>query len=739
MSEDKNNNESSINLEQDKLELQEYKKDLLNLVHISADVSGDFSESKFFDDMSEILCEAGQYDDIQKDPYINSRKGIRIDGWNWNKTERILSAVITKFSNDEDLVTISKSEIEKLGKQASKFISNINDPKFKNSLDPSDPALELAEEMSTYLNDLGIDGNLGFRPAAHKFRVIVLTDYLLSERVDTNKLKIENIHNKEAYFEIWDLKRIRNLTLSGTESEPCDVDFSLLCPDKGGLPTLPANISESDISSYICVMPGTVLRDLFDNYGQRLLESNVRTFLQFRGKVNQGMKSTLLQNPENFFAYNNGLTVTASNIELDDVSGQLMIKKLDNMQIVNGGQTTSAIYFSPLSKGKQQGVDFRNIDLTKVFVQMKLTVIENDEDSEIIKANVARYANSQNAIQAADLISNHPIHRAIEKQSRSVWAPPSETTGVQTRWFYERARGQYQTKILAFRTPAKARNFQGENPRNQMFTKTDMAKYENTWRMRPWEVKLGAQGNLEKIGSVLIKEWDENPDNFGIMFFKDLVAKAILFKTTDSAILRSDWYKENAGLKAEASTYSIALLLFKLEKLGWRLNLKRIWETQKLSESLINQILDLAETVRANLLDIDFREGSANPSMFARKRVAWERFKEMDYELKLISKDDLLTKTQERNRQDVNDELNEENAEIDIMKFCTDISDEEWSNIYEFLKQSIPKDSKDMKTLNKFTLLSNPTMARKISYPFDYETAKKLRNMAIDDGFIITN
>jgi hypothetical protein len=738
MSEDKNNNKDSINLEQDKLELQEYKKDLLNLVRISADVSGDFSESKFFDDMSELLCEAGVYDDIQKDTYINSRKGIRIDGWNWNKTERMLSAVITKFSNDEDLVTISKSDIDKLGKQASKFISSINDPKFKNSLDPSDSALELAEEMSSYLNDLGVDGDQGFRPAANKFRVIVLTDYLLSERVDEKKIKIENIHNKKARIEIWDLKRIRDLTLSGTESEPCDVDFSMYC-DGDGLPTLPANISESHISSYICVMPGTVLRDLFENFGQRLLESNVRTFLQFRGKVNQGMKSTLLQNPENFFAYNNGLTVTASNIELDDSSGQLMIKKLDNMQIVNGGQTTSAIYFSPLSKGKQQGIDFRNIDLTKVFVQMKLTVIENDEDSEIIKSNVARYANSQNAIQAADLISNHPIHRAIEKQSRSVWAPPSENSAVQTRWFYERARGQYQTKILAFRTPAKVRSFQGENPRNQMFTKTDMAKYENTWRMRPWEVKLGAQGNLEKIGSVLIKEWDENPDNFGIMFFKDLVAKAILFKTTDSAILKSDWYKANAGLKAETSTYALALLLFKLEKLGWRLNLKRIWETQKLSDSLINQILDLAEAVRENLLDIDFRDGNANPSMFARKIIAWEKFKEMDYELTLISKDDLLTKTQENERKNINDQLNEENAEIDIMKFCTDISDEEWSNIYEFLKQFVPKESKDMKTLNKFTLLSNPTMARKISYPFDYETAKKLRNMAIDNGFIITN
>ena len=725
-------------IEEEKLELQEFKQDLLNLVHVAADVSGDFSESKFFDDISELLCEAGVYDDIQKDSYVNSRKGIRIDGWNWNKTERILSAVITRFSNDKELVTISKTEIEKLGKKASKFISNINDINFKESLDHSDPALELAEEMSSYLSDLGIDGEEGFRPAAHKFRVIVLTDHLLSERVNLGKLKIENIHEKETFFEIWDLKRIRNLTLSGTESEPCDVDFSELCSE-GGLPTLPANISESKISSYICVMPGTVLRDLYDNYGQRLLESNVRTFLQFRGKVNQGMKTTLLQNPENFFAYNNGLTVTASEIELEEKFGQLIIKRLSNMQIVNGGQTTSAIYFSPLSKGRQNGIDFRNIDLKKVFVQMKLTVIENDDDAEIIKANVARYANSQNAIQAADLISNHPLHRAIEQQSRSVWAPPSELTGVQTKWFYERARGQYQTKILACRTPSKMKIFKAENPSVQMFTKTDMAKYENTWRMRPWEVKLGAQGNLAKIGSKLIEEWDDNKDNFGIMFFKDLVAKAILFKEADGAILRTEWYKENPGLKAETSTYTISLLIYNLEKLGWVINLKRIYDSQKVSDTLLKQILDLAYLVRENLLDLDFRDGNANPSMFARKMQAWEKFKQLSYELKLISKDDLITKNAEKERERSNDELNEEDGDIDLYRFCTDIQDSQWIEIYEFLKTYLPKDSKDMKTLNKFTMLSNPVMARKVSYPFEYETAKKLRDMALDNGFIVNN
>ncbi|MDB4254307.1 AIPR family protein, partial [Gammaproteobacteria bacterium] len=706
---------------------------------VHADVGGEVHEEKFFDDISELLCEAGVYDDIQKDAYINSRRGIRIDGWNWNKTERILSAVITKFSNDEDLVTISKSEIEQLGKQASRFISLINDHKFLDSLDASDTALELAKEMSSYLSDLGKDGDDGFRPAAHKCRVIVLTDYLLSERVNLLKLKIENIHNKEAFFEIWDLKRIRNLTLSGTESEPCNVDFAELCSE-GGLPTLPANIFESDISSYICVMPGTVLRDLYDNYGQRLLESNVRTFLQFRGKVNQGMKSTLLLNPENFFAYNNGLTVTASKIELSDSSGQLMIKKLDNMQIVNGGQTTSAIYFSPLSKGKQKGIDFRKIDLTKVFVQMKLTVIENDEDSEIIKSNVAKYANSQNIIQAADFVSKHPIHREIEKHSRSVWAPPSQNSAIPTRWFYERTRGQYQTKILAFKGAAKANDFKAENPKQQMITKIDMAKFENTWRMKPWEVAVGGQDHLgKKIGPVLMKEWDKNPDNFGLMFFKDLVGKAILFKVSDSSIGKSEWYKAQIGLKAQTTTFTIAYLRYKLNKSGKDINLERIFKSQTLSDSLLSQILDLAPAIRNRLTECCIANGNTNPAMYAKKIDAWEQIKAMPYELSIISDKDLITNNQAKEIKESNLELNLENAEIDIMKFCTDITDDEWTAIYEFLKQLLPKESKEMKTLNKFTQLSSPAMQKKLQYPFDFNTAQKLRNMAIDDGFIVTN
>ena len=723
--------------DQENIELVEFKKDLLNKVHVSADAGGNFSSNQFYTHVTELLTDAEIYDDIQEGKYIHSKKGIKIDGWNWNVTERYLSGVIIDFSDDEELTTISKSEIEKLGKRASKFIANINNPNFRESLDASDPALETCIEMSQYLSDRGIDGEDGFIPAAHKFRIIIITDHLMSSRVKLNKLKTDYLHEKETSFEIWDLKRIRDLALSGTVSEPCNVDFSDYC-DEGGLPTLPANLVGSNIRSYISVIPGTVLRDLFADFNQRLLESNVRTFLQFRGKVNKGMKSTLLQSPENFFAYNNGLTVTASDIELEENSGKLVIKKLDNMQIVNGGQTTSAIYFSPLSKGNQSGIDFREIDLSKVFVQMKLAVIDNDEESDNLKTNVAKYANTQNNITDADLISNHALHRSIETQSRAVWSPPSESSAVMTKWFYERARGQYQTKILSFRTNQQRNAFEAENPKQQMFTKTDMAKYENTWRMKPMDVATGAQGNLNKIGPILIKEWDQNHENFGIMFFKDLVAKAILFKSTDKAILKSDWYRENPGFKAQTVTYTLALLLHKLAKKGEVISLKRIFENQKVSETLSDQIMDLAKLVKIKLHDEDFKAGAnSNPQMFAKTIIAWDRFKEIDYKLEIISKDDTISKKDEEERQAENYELNELNAEIDISKFCHDIPDEEWSNIYEFLKQFLPIDTKDMKTLNKFTMLSRPNMQRRLQHPDDYDTAKKLRAEAIDKGYVV--
>ena len=110
--------------------------------------------------------------------------------------------------------------------------------------------------------------------------------------------------------------------------------------------------------------------------------------------------------------------------------------------------------------------------------------------------------------------------------------------------------------------------FKQEYPKHQLFTKTDMAKYINTWRMKPHVVKKGAQANLKALGPELKKEYEENPVSFEGGFYRELIAKAIIFKATDKAVLKSDWYKAESGFKAEAVTFGIALLRHKLLENG---------------------------------------------------------------------------------------------------------------------------------------------------------------------------
>ena len=705
-----------------KKDLIECKKDLLDdleLASLSEEYSA-FTEENFINIITELLSDAGIYEDIEIKQYRHDRRGIKVDGYNWNPLEKILSIFVIKFSNIDDLITINQSQIEKLGKQASKFIESMHNQAFLDSLAATDTAREIIETISPYLEE------------TLKFRVVIVTDHLMSERVKLNKLKINDINKKESFFEIWDLQRICNLRSSDSEGESFSIDFKEIC---GGLKALPADLDEKNVKSFLCVMPAETLRVLYDHYGQRLLESNVRTFLQFRGKVNSGMRETLFKNPENFFAYNNGLTVTATGFKTEKKSGALLITNLDNMQIVNGGQTTSAIYFTPLEKTTQKGIDFSKVDLSKVFVQMKLTVIDDLEKAEEIKENVARYANTQNTIQTADLVSNHPLHRKLEKLSRDTFVPPGEK-GVQSKWFYERARGQYDTKLRALKSAGAKRKFLLENPKNQKFSKTDMAKFENTWRMRPYEVKKGAQKNLELLGVKLLREWENDPNNFEIVFYKDLIAKAILFKSSDRAIqYESEWYKLSSGYKAETVTYTLSILRHNLNEQGLEINLKRIYDAQKISDSLKKQIINLAKEVRDMLLDEKFRKGTANVSEFSKKLDAWNEFRRLNFSLNDLSKDDTIGIEDAKSRVREDKLTNKVSGDLSYVEIVENVDAESWKEIYDFLKNDYAKDSWELRTLLKFTRkIGGIANTKKID---DYPIVHRLLEEAKNKGFII--
>ena len=699
-------------------ELYEYKQKLFNAISIASDTDEVFPEESYFEYVCDLLSEAGILDNVEYCPYKNTRKGIRIDGYSWNSLERTICGIIVNFTNLPDVIdTLTNAQIGDVGKRVTRFFENAGKKTFLDSLEVTDPGRVAASEIALYLKD------------ALKFRVVVLTDQVLSARV--KKLSIGNILGKGTTIEIWDLERLKGLEDSDSEYEEFTVDVKEL---GGGIRALPANISEHGFSTYLAVMPASLLSAIYDEFGQRLLESNVRTFLDFRAATNRGMRKSLVTEPEHFFAYNNGLTVTATAIKTEENSGQLLITSLDNMQIVNGGQTTAAIYFSPREKGGIRGAEtshnFSDIDLSKVYVQMKLTVIQDKNASDVMKANIATFANSQNSIQQSDLVSNHPFHLNIETRSRKQLMPAGEN-GLSTKWFYERARGQYSTQLRA-KTASQRRKFEAEYPKKQVFNKTDMAKYENTWRMKPYQVKKGAQANLKALGVEIIAEYEKDERAFGPAFYIDLVSKIILFRMTDSAILKADWYMEERGLKAEVVTFSIALLRHALLEQQKDIDLSSIYRHQKVSDAILSTLVSLAQKIRECITDPEFTGGVTNPSEFCKSEKGWKKIQSIEVDLSNLGEGDILSAEQVKDAGKERKGVNEASQSITGLEFVMSVSPEEWDLIAEYHAKTYPPNHKNVGIPRKCAGLY-----RGGGVPSDKQLilAKEIRDAAYLDGF----
>jgi hypothetical protein len=481
-------------------------------------------------------------------------------------------------------------------------------------------------------------------------------------------------------------------------------------------------------------MPATLLSAIYDEFGQRLLESNVRTFLDFRSGTNRGMRKSLVTEPDHFFAYNNGITVTATGIETKTEGGQLLITSLDNMQIVNGGQTTAAIYFSPREKGGIKGMDkthkYSDIDLGKVYVQMKLTVIEDKEESDQMKANIAMFANSQNSIQQSDLVSNHPFHLNIETRSRKQLMPAGEN-GLSTKWFYERTRGQYST-LLRPLSVAQKRRFEAEYPKKQVFVKTDMAKYENTWRLKPHIVKKGAQANLKALGEEIIREFEKDESSFGPAFFNDLVSKMILFRMSDTAILKADWYKAERGLKAEIVTYSIALLRHALLQKKKDIDLSAIFRRQAVSNKMLEIIVALAKDIRKHITDPEFTGGVSNPSEFCKSERGWKKIQSLPVDISELGRGDVLSAEQAKDAHEERRGVNEASKSITGLEYVMSVSVDEWNLISEYYSKTYPPTHKNVGIPLKCVGLH---LQGHLPSDKQLNLAKEVRDAAYLDGF----
>ena len=400
--------------------------------------------------------------------------------------------------------------------------------------------------------------------------------------------------------------------MSGHERE----DVAVRMDEFGGpLVVLPAHTGTTDHESYLAVVPGVQLAKIYDRWGARLLEQNVRVFLQARGKVNRGIRNTISNDAEMFFAYNNGITATAESIETEESPNGLLLTSMRNFQIVNGGQTTASIH---------EALRNKEADLGRVFVQMKLSVVEPQRALQVVP-KISEYANSQNSVSAADFFSNHPFHVRVEEFSRRLLAPSRDGSFRQSKWFYERARGQYQD-ARGHRTPAERARFDLEYPKKQVFTKTDLAKFLNVWREKPDTVSKGAQKNFADFAAFISAEWERHPNDFNDMFFREAIAKAIVFRATEQLVGEQPWYL--GGYRANVVAYTIAKLALDVAQREESINFERIWRAQEISPGLRDALAVGAEAVHEVIVNPP--ERMRNVTEWAKQQACWNRVEQLD-------------------------------------------------------------------------------------------------------------
>lgn len=476
----------------------------------------------------------------------------------------------------------------------------------------------------------------------------------------------DTIAGYTVFYRAIDINYIYNL--SDNSRVPIEINF-----EKSGytVPCIVNEIENSDYQSWLAIIPGIALADIYEQYGARLLEQNVRSFLQFTGKINKGIRNTILKEQHMFMAFNNGIAATAEEViitNLPDNQGNA-ISQVKDFQIVNGGQTTASIYHT-WKKDK--------VDISKVFVPVKLTIVKSRENFSEIVGRIAEYANTQNRVSASDLSSNRENHVLLEKLSRAIWAPPISGETIQTRWFFERSRGQYRNERNRFGlTPSKRKQFDRQNPRSQMFTKELLAKYINTFEeiyngkklvIGPHIVVRGSQKNYAQF---LNYNFNLKPDN---IWFEDTIAKSILFKASEKIY----GVKPNAigDMRYITVPYSLAWLNYKLD---YKLDLYKIWKEQDLENNLKTKLEEIMIQVE------NFIKSNAPGSLYgewAKKEECWDQIKQSSLYINLENLKPLLINLNQDNRRN---QLSEKEVDDKIIEteeiLIKSIPIEKWGEI----------------------------------------------------------
>jgi hypothetical protein len=585
---------------------------------------------------------------------LGTKNQHKINAYSISDNYETIDLFITIFKGGDSILRIAKDEIDTAAKRIGNFLRKGIYKDYVNEIEESSPIFDFAQTLSN---------SSELKQSLVRVNAIILTDGFYSGETPLN----QNISGYPVYYRIIDVEYLFNI--SEKVHIPIEIDFKL---EGFEIPCIVSPSENDQYQSYLAIIPGTALANIYERFGSRLLEQNVRSFLQFSGKINKGIRNTILKESYMFLAFNNGIAATAEEIEIRKSRDGYMITKVKDFQIVNGGQTTASIYHTS-KKDKA--------DISGVSVQLKISVVKNKEKFSEIVSRISEYANTQNKVSVSDLSSNTPYHIDIEKLSRSIVAPHVQGQSHQTRWFYERARGQYKNaRIKEGFTKAKQKAFDLKNPKNQMFTKEDLAKYVNAYHELYDGKKLVigphfvVRGNQKNYVQFINYNLTKSPDS---IYYEDVIAKSILFRTAEKLY----GVKPNSigDMRYITVPYTISLLSNLTDN---KLDLYKVWRSQAISEQLKKLLYSLMKQIESFIKE---NAPGALYGEWAKKEDCWIEIKKQEFkvDLMLIQNDleDSKSQTQRRRMTDEDTAVMQENDEIQKIR---SVPPEVWRKIEDW-------------------------------------------------------
>lgn len=705
------------------MEIEEYRKQFIDELRFNAEHEGTEPETQFIEKTLNDLEEIGELNDPI--PMSVEMRGARnrilaFDAYAYDEADGALVLIASDFTNQRDTApTLTNTRIEELYGRMLNFVEESVQGNISKYCDDSDPALLIANEFRKKI------GKGMLSTEILRFKFFIISNATLSKQV--KNLSKPDLLERPVELNVWTLERFFQ-TFASNSSEIIEIDTADF--DCQGIQCLKADLGQgSEYDAYLGIVPGKFLADIYLKYGSKLLQGNVRAFLSVRGKVNKGIRDTIINHPENFFTFNNGIAIVARSVTFSPDGSRIVHFK--DPQIINGGQTTASLANAIIKKEARCGMD-------TLFVPMKLTVlnVENDMSEEQVKQynnitqTISKCANCQNPVSEADFFSNHPFHIEMEKLSQKVMAPPVAGNPYQTIWFYERSRGKWEQEQMKL-TVAQKKKFCEMHPKNQVIKKEKLAKCYNAILMNPHQVCQSSAINFSKFGAFVEDIWENNKAGINEDFFKKCVSTVILFDSLDSLVGKASWYPKG-GNKAQIVPYAISKLMTLIPK-GRDLDWHYIWQKQSLYPELAEELQKLAYATHKFLMN---QANGGIVRTISRTQAVWKNFQDYKYTLSDKFIDTLASMAENKAAAQSAKRAHKFNSDVDASVEVFKLGAQYWLKVYnDLVKETVLSygDCSFIKGIADYIMRGN------LPSPSQCKRLLKIVAKAEDKGYIMPN